>query len=75
MRRAKVEGFSLWDHEDKYDEAFRQIARWLEEGRLIARENVVEGFDNVPAAFVDFLRGRYFGRVLVRVAPESQPGG
>jgi NADPH-dependent curcumin reductase CurA len=72
LRRAQVEGFSLWDHQDKYDEAFRQVARWLEEGHLKSRETIVEGFDNVPNTFAAFLRGTYFGKVLVRVAPESE---
>jgi NADPH:quinone reductase len=68
-RRAQVEGYSVRDHLDKYEEAYRQMAQWFREGRLTARENVVDGFDNVPVAFADLLNGRYFGKVLVRASP------
>jgi NADPH-dependent curcumin reductase CurA len=71
VRRARIEGFSLWDHLDKYEESYRQVAEWLRKGCLISPETIVDGFDLVPATFGDFLRGRYYGKVIVRVAPDA----
>jgi NADPH-dependent curcumin reductase CurA len=68
-----MEGFYVGDHHDRYDEAYRQVAEWVRDGRLTPREIIIDGFDKLPDAFVDFLRGRYFGKVLVRVA--SEPAG
>jgi NADPH-dependent curcumin reductase CurA len=68
--RARVEGFYVGDHHDRYEEAFRQVAAWVQDGRLSAREVIVDGFDSLPKAFRDFLDGRYVGKVLVRVAAE-----
>jgi NADPH-dependent curcumin reductase CurA len=70
VRRARVEGFSIEDHLDRHEEAYRQIAQWVNEGLLTVRETIIDGFDSLPAAFADFLRGGYHGKVLVRVAPE-----
>jgi NADPH-dependent curcumin reductase CurA len=46
------------------------MGRWVAEGRVKVREDVVEGLENAPAAFIGLLQGRNFGKVVVRVAPE-----
>jgi NADPH-dependent curcumin reductase CurA len=71
--RARMEGFYVGDHHDRYDEAYRQVADWVRAGVLTPREIIIDGFDKLPCAFVDFLRGSYFGKILVRVA--SEPDG
>jgi NADPH-dependent curcumin reductase CurA len=68
-RRAIVEGFSLPDHPEKYADALVQLEEWLREGKLVARETFVDGFENLPSAFIDFLRGHYLGKVMIRLSP------
>ncbi len=43
-------------------------AQWLREGRIKYREDVVEGLDNAPQAFMGLLKGKNFGKLVVRVA-------
>jgi NADPH-dependent curcumin reductase CurA len=43
------------------------ISEWIRTGRLKYREDVVEGLENAPAAFLGVLRGKNFGKLLVEV--------
>jgi NADPH-dependent curcumin reductase CurA len=45
-----------------------EAARWIAEGRLRYREDIVDGLQNAPAAFIDLLQGRNFGKLVVKVA-------
>jgi NADPH-dependent curcumin reductase CurA len=44
-------------------------AGWLREGRLKYREDIVEGLDQAPRAFIGLLRGENLGKMLVKVGP------
>ncbi|MGZ3520223.1 MAG: NADP-dependent oxidoreductase [Vulcanimicrobiaceae bacterium] len=69
VRRAKIEGFLVTDH-DQHRKAFvRDMAQWAREGRLRYKEDVVVGLENAPRAFIGMLRGENFGKLLVRVSP------
>jgi len=46
------------------------MSRWVREGRVKYREDVVEGLENAVAAFRRLFTGQNFGKLLVRVAPE-----
>jgi NADPH-dependent curcumin reductase CurA len=45
-----------------------QAQQWVADGRLRYREDLVDGLENAPAAFIDLLQGRNFGKLVVRVA-------
>jgi NADPH-dependent curcumin reductase CurA len=70
--RSRVEGYYVGDYPDRYEDAYRQVAQWVREGRLTPREVIVDGFDILPTAYADFLSGCYSGKVLVRVVPEPE---
>ena len=42
---------------------------WIRDGRIRYREDIREGLENAPAAFIGLLEGENFGKLLVRVAP------
>src|SRR5579864_702604 len=67
-KRLTVRGFIVSDHGDRSDEFYRDASAWLREGRIKYREDVVEGLDRAPEAFIGLLQGRNFGKLLVRVA-------
>jgi NADPH:quinone reductase len=52
----------------RYREAQEQIAQWLGAGQMQYRENVVDGLENAPDAFIGLFRGENIGKQLVRVA-------
>ena len=68
VKQARMEGFLVFRFADRYDEARARLARWIKDGRIKYREDVVEGLENAPAAFIGLMRGENFGKLLVRVA-------
>jgi NADPH-dependent curcumin reductase CurA len=66
--RARMQGFLINDYAHRFDEAGQRLARWVAEGKLTWREDVTEGLENAPAAFMGMLRGENRGKALVKVA-------
>jgi NADPH:quinone reductase len=65
--RARVEGFLVSDYAHRYDEAAGRLARWVAEGKIRWREDVTEGLENAPRAFIGMLNGENQGKALVKV--------
>lgn len=70
VKRARAEGFLVFDYAERFPEAQRQMAQWLHEGRIKYRENIIDGLENAPKAFIGLFHGENIGKQLVRVAPE-----
>jgi NADPH-dependent curcumin reductase CurA len=68
-KRLIVRGFIVSDHSERWDDFYRDASRWVRQGVLKYREDVVEGLDRAPEAFIGLLQGRNFGKLLVRMAP------
>ncbi len=66
-RRARMEGFSVAQFADRHSEARDQLARWIDEGRLVPTEDVLDGFENLPRALMRLYSGQNLGAQLVRV--------
>lgn len=70
VSRMRMEGFLVTDYINRYDEGLAWLGRHLREGKLKYREDIVEGLENMPKAFLRLLNGTNFGKQLVKVAPE-----
>ncbi len=70
VKRLTFRGFIIFDFADQQPEFKRNMSRWVREGRVKYREDVVEGLENAVAAFKRLFTGQNFGKLLVRVAPE-----
>jgi len=68
VKRARMEGFLVLDYAERFREALTQMAQWLREGKLKYREQVEEGLENTPRAFLNMMRGGNTGKQLVRVS-------
>jgi NADPH-dependent curcumin reductase len=53
---------------DHYSDFLKLVSAGLKDGRIRYREDVIEGFENAPAAFMGMLQGKNFGKALVRVS-------
>jgi NADPH-dependent curcumin reductase CurA len=71
VKRAMIKGFIITDHGDRAPAFFEECAPWLRDGRLRYREDIVEGIDQAPQAFLRLFEGKNFGKLLVRVSPDS----
>ncbi|MFT4046902.1 MAG: NADP-dependent oxidoreductase [Solimonas sp.] len=69
-RRLTIRGFIQSDFAALYRDFQREMSVWLKAGRIRYREDVVDGLDRAPAAFIGLLRGRNFGKLIIRVALE-----
>src|SRR5262245_53730468 len=65
VKRALIQGFLVGDHEGQRDAFLRDVSGWLREGKLKYREDVVQGLENAPRAFLRLFRGENFGKLLV----------
>jgi len=65
---ALMKGFLVHNYEDRFDEGIRQLADWLKEKKLKYTENVVEGLENTPRAFIGMFAGENLGKQLVKVS-------
>ncbi len=70
VNRARMEGFIVFDFHDQYPVALRTLARWVKAGNIKYREDIIEGLENAPRAFLGLMQGKNFGKLLIRVAHE-----
>ena len=70
VKRVKMHGFIIFDHQHRSGDFLRDMSGWLASGRVKYREDVVEGLENAPQAFIGLLQGANFGKLVVRVSPE-----
>jgi NADPH-dependent curcumin reductase len=68
--RVLVKGFIVSDHLDRMPAFLAECTGWVREGRLKFREDIVDGLENAPGAFIGLLEGRNFGKMLVRVGDD-----
>jgi NADPH-dependent curcumin reductase CurA len=67
-RKLSVQGFIVSDHARRLPDFLRDMSGWVREGKVKYREDVVEGLEKAPEAFIGLLQGRNFGKLVVRVA-------
>lgn len=69
QKRIKMEGVIILDHyAHRYDAFRRDMDEWVRTSRVKLREDVIDGLENAPQAFIGLLEGHNFGKVVVRVA-------
>ena len=67
-KRLRVQGFIVYDFAEQMRDFLREVGAWVREGRLKYKEDIVEGLENAPQAFIGLLRGANFGKLLVKVS-------
>lgn len=68
-KRLKMQGFIIFDdYGPRYNEFLTQMGAWVDEGKIHFKEDIVDGLENAPQAFMGLLEGRNFGKLLIRVA-------
>jgi NADPH-dependent curcumin reductase len=66
-KRLTLRGFIVRDFASQAEEFRCEVGTWLRAGQIKYREDVVEGLENAPEAFIGMLKGRNFGKMLVQV--------
>jgi NADPH-dependent curcumin reductase CurA len=67
VSRSKIQGMLVSDYAARFGEAAEKLGKWVKEGRLKYREDIVEGFENMPRAFLGLFTGDNIGKRLVKL--------
>jgi NADPH-dependent curcumin reductase CurA len=66
--RLTIRGFIVSDFWGRFDDFIREVPQWIKEGKIKYREDIVDGLENAPETFMGMLKGKNFGKQLVRIA-------
>jgi len=66
-QRLKLQGFIVSEHMHLWPQALKELGEGVAAGRLKYRETIAEGLASAPAAFLGLLKGRNFGKQLVKL--------
>ena len=76
VKRALIQGFIVSDHPEREADFLRDVSGWLKDGKIKYREDIVDGLENAPRAFLGLFRGENTGKLLVRVSDDpTRPKG
>ena len=67
VNRMKIEGFIVSEHMAVWPEALRELGAGVATGTLKYRESIAQGLEHAPEAFIGLLKGRNFGKQLVKL--------
>src|SRR5699024_576697 len=62
INSALMKGFIVSDYQDRFKEGLVQLAEWVAQGKIQYRENIVEGLENAPDAFLGLFKGENLGK-------------
>ena len=65
--RLKIQGFIVSDHGDRMDAFVRDVAGWIQDGKIKYDETILEGIDKAPQAFLGLFSGSNTGKMVVKL--------
>lgn len=63
----KMQGFIVRNYESRFKEGIQRLSQWLASGELTHEETIVDGFDQIPKAFIDLFDGKNTGKMVVKI--------
>lgn len=69
-KRLRMEGIMIYDYFPQYNRFLDVVLPLIREGKITYLEDIAEGLENAPAAFVGLYSGQNIGKQVVRVAEE-----
>ena len=67
VKRARMEGFVIFDYAPRFPEAIMTMIGWIGEGKFKLDEHVVEGIESFPEALRMLFDGRNKGKLVVKI--------
>ena len=65
VKRARIQGFLLFDYSERWQEARVQLGEWLAAGKLNYREDILVGIEQAPGAIARLYAGENKGKLLI----------
>lgn len=69
VKRARIAAILVFDYKARYPEALARLAAWARVGRIVWREDILEGIEAAPGAIAGLYKGENMGKRLIRVGP------
>ncbi len=66
VSRSRVQGLLVSDYAPKFGAAMIEMAGWIKAGKIKYREDIVDGFENLPKAFIGLFEGENTGKRIVK---------
>lgn len=73
VKRARMQGFLVFDYADRYAEGLGALTGWVSSGQIRYREDILDGMEQAPGAIAGLYRGENLGKRLIRIAPLEPP--
>lgn len=72
-KKIKMQGFIIYDDFGHlYADFAKEMSGWIESGKVKYHEEIIDGLENAPAAFIGLLNGENFGKRVIRVGPNTK---
>ncbi|XP_055376423.1 prostaglandin reductase 1-like [Condylostylus longicornis] len=66
-KNIKLEGFACFRWNHRRSEAIKTMMKWIKEGKIKYKETITQGFENIPTAFIEMLKGKNIGKAIVKI--------
>jgi NADPH-dependent curcumin reductase CurA len=66
VNNARMEGFVVFNYADRYAEGMWDMARWLAEGKIKSKEDIVDGLETFPETLLKLFSGENFGKLMIK---------
>lgn len=67
VAQARMQGFLVFQFAQQHPAGLARLSKWVSEGAIKYKEDVVEGFENMPKAFIGLLQGANFGKLVIKL--------
>ena len=71
VKRARMEGFVIFDYGQRYAEAATEIAGWIKDGKLRSREHIVDGLETFPETLLMLYKGENTGKLMLKLGGQT----
>ena len=68
VKRLTIKGFLIFDHENEREPFETDMLKWLSEGKVKFKETIYTGIESAPKSFIDLLKGKNTGKMLVKIS-------
>jgi NADPH-dependent curcumin reductase len=70
VKRVRMQGILVFDFRARYPEGIEELTRWVRNGSIRYREDIVDGIEHAPGSIASLYRGENLGKRLIRIVAE-----
>jgi len=71
VNRLRIQGFIVFDYAHLEEDFQRDMGEWVSSGKIQYKEDIRQGLENAPEAFIGMLDGKNFGKLLIQITDSA----